>query len=244
MQPTSEFCPYCGKRYDTIEVPSLGGEGTVILGHKICHCADAEKERIKRLQEENERVERERKKKRIKAYRKAGIKPRFIDAKSDMAKDVFGLVKQGIGAYIVGNVGTGKTYLASAVARLAIDDGMSTRVTDTLDILASLKATFGTDESEDDVLSRLSRCKLLVIDDLGKETPTDWVLSQVFRIVNDRYEQMRPVIVTTQFSRPEMIERLAKNGDEETAVAIVSRLFEMCELISLTGQDKRISNAH
>ena len=89
---------------------------------------------------------------------------------------------------------------------------MSTRVTDTLDILASLKATFGTDESEDDVLSRLSRCKLLVIDDLGKETPTDWVLSQVFRIVNDRYEQMRPVIVTTQFSRPELIERLAKNG--------------------------------
>lgn len=216
----------------------------MILGHKICHCADAEKERIKRLQEENERVERERKKKRIKAYKKAGIKPRFIEAKSDMAKDVFGLVKQGIGAYIVSNVGTGKTYLASAVARLAIDDGMSTRVTDTLDILASLKATFGTDESEDDVLSRLSRCKLLVIDDLGKETPTDWVLSQVFRIVNDRYEQMRPVIVTTQFSRPELIERLAKNGDEETAVAIVSRLFEMCELISLTGQDRRISNVH
>lgn len=244
MQPTSEHCPYCGKPYDPIEVPSLGGEGTVILGHKICHCADAEKERIKRLQEENERVERERKKKRIKAYKKAGIKPRFIEAKSDMAKDVFGLVKQGIGAYIVGNVGTGKTYLASAVARLAIDDGMSTRVTDTLDILASLKATFGTDESEDDVLSRLSRCKLLVIDDLGKETPTDWVLSQVFRIVNDRYEQMRPVIVTTQFSRPELIERLAKNGDEETAVAIVSRLFEMCELISLTGQDRRISNVH
>ena len=70
------------------------------------------------------------------------------------------------------------------------------------------------------------------------------MLSQVFRIVNDRYEQMRPVIVTTQFSRPELIERLAKNGDEETAVAIVSRLFEMCELISLTGQDRRISNVH
>ena len=244
MQPTSERCPYCGKPYDPIEVPSLGGEGTVVIGHKICHCADAEKERIKRLQDENERIEREQKKKRIKAYKKAGIKPRFMEAKSDTAKDIYDLVKHGTGAYIVGNVGTGKTHLASAVARLAIDDGMSTIVTDTLDILASLKATFGTDESEDDVLSRLSRCKLLVIDDLGKEAPTDWVLSQVFRIVNDRYEQMRPVIVTTQFSRPELIERLAKNGDEETAVAIVSRLFEMCELISLTGQDRRITNVH
>ena len=70
----------------------------MILGHKICHCADAEKERIKRLQEENEARRARAKKKRIKAYKKAGIKPRFIEAKSDMAKDVFGLVKQGIGA--------------------------------------------------------------------------------------------------------------------------------------------------
>ena len=244
MQPTNDRCPYCGKPYEPIEMPSLGGNGTVILGHKICHCAGAGKERVKRLKEEEKRVEQEHRKKRVKAYKKAGIKPRFLEAQSCMAKDIYSLIRQGTGAYIFGNVGTGKTYLASAVARLAIDDDMSTRVTDTLDILASLKATFGTDESEEDVLSRLSRCKLLVIDDLGKESPTDWTLSQLFRIINARYEQMRPVIVTTQFSRPELIERLAKNGDEETAVAIVSRLFEMCELVNMGGEDRRLSHAH
>lgn len=240
MQSTNNCCPYCGKPYEPIEVPMLAGKGTIKLGHKPCHCPGAEKARIDRINEEDARKEKESTKRKLKAYKKAGIKPRFIKAESSMAKDIYSLVKQGTGAYIVGNVGTGKTYLASAIARMAIDNGMSTRVTDTLSIMASLKATYSNDETEDDVLYRLSHCKLLVIDDLGKEAPTDWVLSQLFRIINTRYEQLKPVVVTTQFSRPELIERLAKNGDEETAVAIVSRLFEMCELISLSGADRRI----
>ena len=82
---------------------------------------------------------------------------------------------------------------------------------------------------------------LLVIDDFGKEPPTDWALSQLFRVVNARYEALKPVVVTTQFSRPALIERLSKNGDEQTAVAIVSRLFEMCRKVELAGSDRRLS---
>lgn len=244
MPSTHEVCPYCGKPYEMIEVPCLVGEGKVTLGHKPCHCLGAEQERTRRLAEENRRNERDHEKKRLKAYAKAGIKPRFIEAESPMAKDVYSLVRQGTGAYLFGNVGTGKTHLASAVARMAVDDKMSVKVTDTLSIMAALKATYHGDGTEDGVIHSLSHCKLLVIDDLGKESPTDWTLSQLFRVVNERYEQMRPIIVTTQFSRPELIERLAKNGDEETAVAIVSRLFEMCELINMTGEDRRLSHAH
>lgn len=242
MPNTPDCCPFCGKSYEPIEVPMLIGPGKIVLGHKPCHCLGAEQERIKRLNEENKTREKEQEKKRLKAYKKSGIKPRFINAESSIAKDVYSLIKQGSGAYLFGNVGTGKTYLASAVARMAINDGMNTRVTDTLSIMAALKATYSTEDTEDDVLRRFTRCQLLVIDDLGKEAPTDWVLSQLFRIINTRYEQVKPVIVTTQFSRPELIERLAKNGDEETAVAIVSRLFEMCELINITGQDRRIKH--
>ena len=51
------------------------------------------------------------------------------------------------------------------------------------------------------MLSRLSRVGCLVLDDLGKESPTDWTLGQVFRVVNDRYENMRPVVVTTQYGK-------------------------------------------
>lgn len=163
-------------------------------------------------------------------------------AASPMACDIAEGVRRGRGAYICGPVGTGKTHLASAVARLLVDGGTSVRVTDMLGVLAAIKGTYGGDGTEDGVLSRLSRVGCLVLDDLGKESPTDWTLGQVFRVVNDRYENMRPVVVTTQYGKGDLIRRLAKNGDEETAVAIVSRLSEMCDKYELQGKDRRLSN--
>ena len=165
-----------------------------------------------------------------------------MTAASPMAEGIAAKVEQGRGAYICGPVGTGKTHLASAVARLLVDGGTSVRVTDMLGVLAAIKGTYGGDGTEDGVLSRLSRVGCLVLDDLGKESPTDWTLGQVFRVVNDRYESMRPVIVTTQYGKGDLIRRLAKNGDKETAVAIVSRLSEMCDKYELQGKDRRLSN--
>ena len=205
-------------------------------------CDGARGERAERLAAEEEQRRRDEDERRRRAYERAGVRPRFIDAESPMAAAVLDDVRNGVGAYICGPVGTGKTHLASAVARMAVDAGMSVKVTDMLGILAAFKATYGGSGTEDEVLGRLSRCRLLVIDDLGKEAPTEWTLGQVFRVVNDRYEKMRPVIVTTQFGKSALIRRLARHGDEETAVAIVSRLSEMCRKIEMDGSDRRISN--
>ncbi len=109
--------------------------------------------------------------KRRRAYERAGIKPRFMTAASPMAEGIAAKVEQGRGAYICGPVGTGKTHLASAVARLLVDGGTSVRVTDMLGVLAAIKGTYGGDGTEDGVLSRLSRVGCLVLDDLGKESP-------------------------------------------------------------------------
>lgn len=163
-----------------------------------------------------------------------------MDAESPMAGGIMAGVREGRGAYVFGPVGTGKTHLASAVARMAVDDGMRVRVTDMPGIIARLKGTFGTQTSEEDVLSGLSRCGLLVIDDLGKEPPTDWTLTQVFRVVNDRYETMRPVVVTSQYDLKALGGRLSRNGDVDTALAIVSRLSEMCAKHEMRGADRRL----
>ena len=91
------------------------------------------------------------------------------------------------------------------------------------------------------MLNRLAHCQLLVIDDLGKEAPTEWTLGQVFRVINTRYENLKPVVVTTQFGKSDLIRRLARHGDAETAVAIVSRLAEMCQKVEIDGNDRRLS---
>lgn len=240
MAPTTRRCPHCGAELRPLTLHVLFGGREHVVGWEPCQCEGARREREERLAAEEERRRREEAERRRRAYERAGIKPRFIDAESPMASQILEGVRRGVGAYICGPVGTGKTHLASAVARMAVDEGMSVRVTDMLGILAAFKATYGGEGSEDAVLGRISRCRLLVIDDLGKEAPTEWTLGQVFRVINDRYENMRPVVVTTQFGKSDLIRRLARHGDAETAVAIVSRLSETCRKVELTGTDRRL----
>ena len=244
MTSMTKICPHCGAILKPRLAPSpfSGSKAFVFCGWEECDCEGAKRERKEREIADKKRAEKEREERHQIAYRRAGIKPRFLDAQSDMADSIIKDIKRGIGAYICGPVGTGKTYLASAVARVAIDSGMSVKVTDTLSIMANLKSSYHDGISEDSVLDALSQCQLLILDDLGKESPTDWTLSQVFHIVNDRYENVRPILVTTQFSKSQLIQRLAKNGDTETAVAIVSRLSEMCRKIELLGKDRRLSH--
>ena len=70
------------------------------------------------------------------------------------------------------------------------------------------------------------------LDDLGAENQTDWVLEQLYSIVNARYEAERPIVATTNLMPDELSERLGPRT--------VSRLVEICgDLIPLYGEDKR-----
>jgi DNA replication protein DnaC len=72
---------------------------------------------------------------------------------------------------------------------------------------------------------------LLHLDDLGAEKTSAWVLEQLYSIVNARYEAQKSILITTNLQR----EALAEQIGERT----VSRLEEMCEILPLTGADKR-----
>ena len=73
---------------------------------------------------------------------------------------------------------------------------------------------------------------LLHIDDLGAENRTDWVLEQLYSIVNARYESERAIVATTNLMPDELSERLGART--------VSRLVEICgDLIPLDGEDMR-----
>lgn len=230
-------CPHCGRRLERIAVEIGGREA--FGGFSPCDCGGARAERAAALAREEAERQREEAARRARAYERAGIRPRFAAAEHPLAAAVAEAAARGRGTYVFGPVGTGKTHLASAAARIAVDEGRRVRVTDMPGIIARLKGTFGGPESEEAVLAGLSRCDLLVIDDLGKEPPTDWTLTQVFRVVNDRYETMRPVVVTSQYDLKALGGRLSRNGDVDTALAIVSRLSEMCEKREMRGSDRR-----
>jgi DNA replication protein DnaC len=72
---------------------------------------------------------------------------------------------------------------------------------------------------------------LLVLDDLGSERVTDWVREQIFLIINSRYEEMLPTVVTTN----DTLEELEKHVGQR----IISRLMETCQGLILDGEDFR-----
>lgn len=106
------------------------------------------------------------------------------------------------------------------------------------DVLLEIKATFSGHGTEQDIIARYTGTPLLVIDDLGKEKPTEWALSTIFNIVDGRYRKGKPTIYTTQYNGKQLAERLASGGNPETAEAIVSRM-QGCKVVVLDGEDRR-----
>ena len=82
--------------------------------------------------------------------------------------------------------------------------------------------------------------ELLIIDDLGKEKPSEWGLEKLFTIINSRYENNLPAIITTNYNQNTLIERISLNGEVETVKSIISRLYEMCYLAQINDVDYRI----
>jgi DNA replication protein DnaC len=138
----------------------------------------------------------------------------------------------GRGLWIQGNVGTGKTTLAMLVSKAALDSGRSVAIYSLPRLLNLLRESMDSQEGKLDFMDRLTAVDLLHIDDLGAEHRTDWVLEQLYSIVNARYEAERPIVATTNLMPDELSERLGPRT--------VSRLVEICgDLIPLYGEDKR-----
>ncbi len=67
---------------------------------------------------------------------------------------------------------------------------------------------------------RLISVDLLHVDDLGVEKRSDWVLEQLYAVVNERYEMERSMVVTTNLEQPALEEQIGERT--------VSRLIEIC----------------
>jgi DNA replication protein DnaC len=158
-----------------------------------------------------------------------------VQAVKRFVRDIDANLDAGRGLWFEGSVGTGKTTLAMLVSRAALDAGRSVAIYSLPRLLAEIRATFqdGSESTYVDFLDRLAAVDLLHIDDVGAERSSEWVLEQLYAIVNARYEEERSMIITTNIE----MEDLEKQIGERT----VSRLKDMCEPWPLYGTDARKS---
>lgn len=148
---------------------------------------------------------------------------------------------RGEGLYIEGTNGTGKTHLAAAVALQLIGQGIPVICKTSNDLLQDIKNSYDTEfTNEGQVLSVYKKVDLLIVDDLGKEQCSEWSMSVLYSIINERYEDMKPIIITTNYNANGLVNALApKGGDSTKAQAIVSRLRETSRLITMAWGDIR-----
>jgi DNA replication protein DnaC len=133
------------------------------------------------------------------------IEPTVLRRIRTFTRDIEKNLDAGKGLWFDGPVGTGKTSLAILVAKAARDAGRSYAVYPVPRLLAEIKRTFDRD-SDDNYLGffrRLCTVDIVVLDDLGAEKQTEWVLEQLFSIVNERWQDRRSIVVTTNIPDPD-----------------------------------------
>jgi DNA replication protein DnaC len=161
------------------------------------------------------------------------IDRRIVEATRRFTEEVDRHLDAGRGLWFMGPVGTGKTTLAMLVSKAALNAGRSVAIYSLPRLLNEIRDTHRAERSHVDLLDRLTAVDLLHVDDVGAERTTDWVLEELYSIVNARYEDQRSMVITTN-----ILDRDALCA--QITARTVSRLTEMCDELPLDGEDRRM----
>ena len=160
------------------------------------------------------------------------------------------------GLLFMGPVGVGKTHLAVAILKGLVAKGVPCLFYEFGALLKQIQDSYNaiSQTSEMRVLAPVYQAEVLVLDELGASVPTDWVRDTMYQIINNRYNEKKLTIFTTNFldERP-VIEPTMDRGRsdkraqpnsaytlaERIGVPLRSRLYEMCNKVEITGEDFR-----
>ncbi|AGI38478.1 phage DNA replication protein [Thermoclostridium stercorarium subsp. stercorarium DSM 8532] len=251
-----EPCPYCGRMLKHKAYSLFGRLFGSHLEQCDCPGAVAKRERLyqEQLKRQQEEELRQRMRKIERLFDQSRLGKRFRDRTFEafeirdynrkafeIALDYaqnFGRYKEkGEGLFITGGYGVGKTHLAAAITNYLIQNLKGTVIFGNVTtLLGRLRFAYSDDSEyeETQILKELYDVDLLVIDDLGKEKPTPWVEEKLYNVINERYENYKPIIVTSNLGVEEIEKRLETCGG-----AIVSRIIEMCRGVKIMGADYR-----
>lgn len=149
-----------------------------------------------------------------------------------------GFINQAQDLVLYGDVGTGKTHMATALVAAACRRGIQARFFTTSALVMMLRRAKDEDRLDKELAS-LAKNQLIAIDELGY-LPIDTEGARLlFQVIADGYEK-RSLIITTnlEFSRWGTV-----FGDDNMAAAVIDRLVHHGRLLQFRGESYRVKNA-
>ena len=230
-------CKKCNKPVQC-KVEFMGRQKTV---NCICDCVVAEMKEQQQLEADQE------KKKKLAAAKQTGfsdsvmIKWTFANDNGNNAEIMRAMKRycenfkefkeSGRGLLLYGNVGTGKTYAAAAIANELIESGFNVLMTNFSKIINKLQSTF---DGREEYLNRLNDFDLLIIDDLAAERQTEYMQENIYNVIDSRYRSNKPLIITTNLTIDEL-----KNPDNISKARTFDRIIEKCYPVEFKGVSQR-----
>lgn len=155
------------------------------------------------------------------------------------------------GAYLYGDVGTGKTTAACGAIRAFVErhivnyDGFEfyygprAKFVNVPRWFDELRDSYGNRSSASDWSFRAkAKVGLLVLDDIGKGKQTEWIVEKLYIMLNSRWEASLPTILTSNYGIGELASKMY--ADESMKDSIVSRIGGMCKPYLFDGPDLRV----
>ena len=164
-------------------------------------------------------------------FKEAAIADEFGKPYPGIAKALYDwVISPSDGVVLTGPIGVGKTWLACAAMMEYMEKWTCSGRFVNAAKYANEVIAYGTD--------RYYSPKILVLDDLGKEKPSEFVTQELFALIDTRGATNRKTIITTNYSMRELLERLTTGEDVTTAQAFASRL-KRYKAIRVEGADRR-----
>lgn len=242
-------CEYCGKEYKLNENLPEGLPEKIRERLKYIPSCDCLAKKYEA--EENERIEKAEKERRqaiVKKYKDISILDTKLEnsnfENADMSEKYMAFCKKYAdrfiekgfapkGLLLYGGVGTGKTFASACIGNRLMEEGKTVLIMNLGLYLIKIKSEW--DKAENEVLNYVKKCDLLIIDDLGVENITNFVLDKVFTLIDTRYRANKPLIITTNLK--------LKNDNfsiqERFGQRIADRIEEMCFPLQVVGESRR-----
>ena len=152
------------------------------------------------------------------------------------------VLQNGHGIYLFGDKGTGKTHLTACMANELLKKCIPVLLTNLFEISKSIKSTFSksSTSTEKAVFERLKGVDFLFFDDIGTEIFTKnsddtWMQTVLFDIINERYNQGKPTIFSSNYSLNELVNL---RGISEKTVDRISGMTSGA-VIKIEGKSRR-----